>query len=160
MMKIKAYIAHTFSLRHYIKDEVIPKLIELNIEPLNPFYKSNGNPSRIEVKIADEMNDKGIDPRQAKEWMLKVKSKNRWIVKHDISMIDKSDIVIAFMDNWSGGTTCEIFYMGVIKDRPVYLVTSKYPDIALHPWMVYATKRGKITKSLDELLNVLRRKYK
>jgi nucleoside 2-deoxyribosyltransferase len=114
----------------------------------------------MEVKIADEMNEKGVNPRKAKEWMLKVKRKKSYIVHRDLKMVDNADIVIAFMDNWSGGTTCEIFYMGVIKDRPVYLVTNNYPDIYLHPWMNYACRRGKIVKSLDELINVLKNKRK
>jgi len=159
-MKVKSYLAHTFSLRHYIRDEVTPRLIEISIEPLNPFYKRDGSTARMEVKIADEMGVKGIDPRQAKEWMLRVKSKNKRIVATDLKMIDKADIIIAFMNSWSGGTTCEIFYMGCIKERPVYLVTENYPDIFLHPWMVYACRKGKIVKSLDELVKVLKRKYK
>jgi len=159
-MKVKAYIAHTFGLRHYIRDEIMPKLIEIGIEPLNPFYKKDGTTSRIEVKIADEMKENGVNPRQAKEWMMKVKGKNKRIVLNDIKMINKSDIVIAFMNNWSGGTTCEIFYNGVVKEKPVYLVTENYPDIFLHPWMVYSCRRGKIVKNLDELIKVLKRKYK
>lgn len=160
MHKITAYIAHTFGLRHYVRDEVVSKLIEANINPLNPFYKLDGSVVRMEVKIADEMGTKGIEPRQAKEWMLKVKSKNKRIVVHDLKMIDKADIVIAFMNEWSGGTTCEIFYMGCIRERPVYLVTNNYVDIYLHPWMVYACRKGKIVNSLDELIKILKRKYK
>jgi nucleoside 2-deoxyribosyltransferase len=157
---VKAYLAHTFGLRHYIRDEVTPKLVEIGIDVRNPFYNRDGSITRMEVKIADEMNEKGVNPRKAKEWMLKVKRKKSYIVHRDLKMVDNADIVIAFMDNWSGGTTCEIFYMGVIKDRPVYLVTNNYPDIYLHPWMNYACRRGKIVKSLDELINVLKNKRK
>lgn len=159
MAKTKTYLAHTFGLRHYVRDVVTPRLREIGMDTFNPFYKNDGTTVRPEVKIADEMAEKGIDPRQASDWMKRVKGKNKKIVKDDLRMIDKCDIVIAFMNEWSGGTTCECFFMGVMKERPVYLVTEKYPDIYEHPWMNYACKRGKIVKSLDELIKVLVRKY-
>jgi len=159
-MKRKAYIAHTFSLRYYVRDKVVPTLIKMGIEPLNPFYKNDGTTVRLEVKLADDMEAKGIDPRQDKEWMQRVKRIKKKIVYNDIDMINECDMIIAFMNNWSGGTTCEIFYMGFVKEKPVFLVTTSYPDIYEHPWINLCCKKGKIVKSLNELVKALKEKYK
>ena len=53
---------------------------------------------------------------------------------------------------------CEIFYTGVIKRRPVYLLSTA-PEVCEHPWIIFATRYGKICKTLDELIKVLERKY-
>jgi len=167
------YIAHTFSERHFIRDEFIPKLHKLGIRTLNPFYESDGSwkDSRPEVKLADSCGE-------SPEWAKIVKSRSADIVDTDLDLVRESDGIIAFMPEGSTGTTCEIWTCGgVFKwlekigypieeflNKPVFLITNA-SRLLMHPWLRYATVRIFRTdiaflKNLRERLPRLRQQLK
>jgi len=152
-----AYLAHTFEHRYYIRDTVQKAVEELGIFTRNPFYERDGSTKRAEVKMADEMVAKGLDPREAIKWSSMVQRKSRLIVTRDLKMIDKSDMVIAYLTDMTIGTICEIFYCGVIRERPVYLITQN-EKIRVHPWINHACRKGKIVSSLEELIPILKKR--
>jgi len=153
----KAYLAHTFTLRQYVKDEVIPILKDI-VDTVNPFYNKDGTTSREEVQIADELDKEGVNARDTRKWVNMVRKKNKNIVEEDLKLIDTCDILIAFLTEWSGGTVMEIAYMGIFKQKPVYVVTQNQ-YIFDHPWIQYATRNGKVVKSLENLVKILEEKY-
>ena len=123
MKRTKAYIAHTFSHRKYVRDTLIPVLHEVGIATRNPFYEVDGTTRRPEIKMADEFEIRGIPVEKnpdIERWLLMVRKNTRNIVKRDMGYIDRTDITVAYMTAISGGTTCEIFYTGVILKRPVF----------------------------------------
>jgi len=149
------YIAHTFELRHEVKNNIQPKLEQLGFKVYNPFY----NEKRVEVELADKLEEKGLNPREVKEWIYKVKNRNKEIVIEDLRLINKSDIIVAVMNEYSAGTICEIAYHGIFKEKPVYILTDN-ERIINHPWMNYATRKGKIIKDINELIEILKRRYR
>lgn len=157
MKPIIAYMAHTLNLRYDVLANITPIVRKVGIRDVNPFYTKNGKASRKEVAIADELTKKGINPRENKEWMERVKKKSRWIVHRDLKMIEKTDIVVAFMKEASSGTVCEIFYAGMIKRKPVFLLTNPDSEIFRHPWLNESCKLGCIVTSLNELEVALHR---
>jgi len=152
---MRAYIGHTFTIRHYVKDEIIPKLMEIGIETINPFYNKDGTTNREEVQIADELDKEGINPRDTRRWVNMVRKRNINIVESDLQMIDQSDVLIAILNDWSCGTIMEIAYMGIFKQKPVYVITQNQ-YISSHPWILYATRNGKVVKTIEELVKLLR----
>jgi hypothetical protein len=159
--KICAYLAHTFIHRKYVKEVVTPVLLTIDIDTRNPFYEINGTTKREEVRIADMCETKGItinDDPEMKKWIESIRKNNRTIVKRDLGFIDKTDITVAYLTLISAGTTCEIFYTGVILKRPVFLLTDN-PEVINHPWYIYSCRYGKICKSLEELILELKKRY-
>lgn len=158
---IKAYLAHTFVHRQYIKGTVTPVIRALGIVTRNPFYEDDGSSKRPEVRFADELDIQSGIPdkidftdKKTLDWMTMVKRKNARIVGRDLKFIDNTDITIAYMTDISAGTTCEIFYTGVIHSKPVFLMTDN-PKIAQHPWIIRSCKKGKIVSNLPDLLKAL-----
>lgn len=157
------YIAHTFSERHFVRDELIPKLQKLGIKTLNPFYNPDGSwkESRPEIKIADQT---GESPK----WKRTVKSRSEDIVETSLDLIRDSDGIIAYMPEGSTGTTCEIWTCGgVFKwlekigypieeflGKPVFLVTPS-SRLLMHPWIKYATV--KIYRNYKSFLRYLKK---
>jgi hypothetical protein len=149
------YIAHTFSERHFIRDELIPKLHKLGCDTLNPFYEPDGSwkEGRPEIKAADLG---GMDAR----WAKIVKSRSMDIVETDLDLIRAADGIIAYMPEGSTGTTCEIWTCGGIfkwlekigypikefLDKPVFLITTS-SRLLMHPWIKYATGFGGVYRS-------------
>jgi len=61
------------------------------------------------------------------------------IVKRDLELIDKCDILIAYIYEKTFGTTMELFY-AYNKGKQVYVVTN--PEFALDPWLKsHSTRR-------------------
>lgn len=156
---ITIYIAHTFELRHYVLREIVPKLQLPFIRVINPFYNNDGTTSRVEVQLADELEKRGFNPKESKEWVTRLKCRKKEIVINDLKLIDKSDILIAVMEENSAGTICEIAYQGIFKNKPVYILTTNQRIIS-HPWLSYASRKGKIIKNINELIKILKRRYK
>lgn len=159
--KIRAYLAHTFSHRKYMRDVLTPELLKIGIVTRNPFYEVDGNTKREEVKIADMFEIKGItanDDPETKKWLESVRKNNRGIVKRDLSYIDRTDITVAYLTAISAGTTCEIFYTGTILKRAVFLLTNNQ-EIINHPWYIYSCRHGKICGTLEELILELKKRY-
>lgn len=153
------YTAHTWSHRVIIRDDICPFLNGIGIETRNPFYETNGITTRPEVRLGDDLETKGVDIWTNTEWVRSVKRLNKTIVQRDLNHIDNSDATAAYMLNWSGGTTCEIFYSGYVHKKPVFLITTNL-KIFGHPWMIDACRYGKIFKSLESFKRYMRRNHK
>jgi hypothetical protein len=159
MMPKSIYTAHTFTERALVREKVCPFLQSLGIRTENPFYKPDGTvrDGRPEVEVADAM-EASLDPRDNINWMKSVKRKSDDIVTNDLNLIDSVEGIVAYMMEWSGGTTCEIFYAGYVKKKPVFLITA-HAGIFRHPWMVEACKYGKIFKSYRAFKRYMRESY-
>ena len=160
MNKIKkVYTAHTWHYRKIVMDDICKFLLGVGIEPINPFYNSDGSSPRAEVRLGDELEAKGIDLWTNAEWVRKIAKLNRTIVERDLNAIDSTDATVAYMQEWSGGTTCEIFYTGHVCHKPVFLITTNL-KVAKHPWMIEACNYGgKIFKSLQSFKRYMRKNY-
>ena len=155
--KIKTlYVAHTFVYRHFVKDKLCKFLHKIGIDTNNPFYLKDGSTVRPEVTLADKMEIEGIDPDTNKAWLNMIKQSSESIVTTDLQLIDKSDGIVAFMSSWSGGTTCEIFYTGFVRKKPVFLISNNI-SIYRHPWMMESCKYGKIFKSYEAFKDYMRK---
>jgi hypothetical protein len=155
--QVKCYLAHTFNHRKFVKDVMIPKINAIGIETKNPFYETDGKSKWKHINLADEIEAQGkqIDYFEV---IKKCNLKSKSIVIRDLKFIDRTDFTVAYLKEISIGTCNEIFYTGVIKHRPVFLLTEDERIVA-HPWIIYACRQGKICKTLDELLRVLKRRY-
>lgn len=153
------YTAHTWNQRVIVRDDICPFLNSIGIETRNPFYEPNGISTRPEVRLGDKLEAEGIDIWTNTEWVKSVKRLNKTIVKRDLDKIDNSNAIMAYMLNWSGGTTCEIFYTGYVNKKPVFLVTTNL-KIFSHPWMIDACRYGRIFKSLESFKRYMRRHHK
>jgi hypothetical protein len=163
--RVRAYLAHTFKHRKFVKDVLTPKLNAIGIETRNPFYENDGSTKRKEVALADRCDIQGIKnhismkkKKDRDKWIRAVRFNNKKIVVRDLGYVNRTDLTIAYMTDISAGTTCEIFYTGIIKHRPVFLLTDN-PEVSEHPWIVYSCRQGKICKTVDELIKALKRKY-
>lgn len=150
----KVYLAHSFELRKEVRDKIQPILEKNKFKVINPFYTKSKKPKGDQVKIADKLESQGLNPREVAEWVAIVKGLSEKIVKEDLSNIDRADCVIAVMHENSIGTICEIAYAGIVKNKPVFLITEN-KRIANHPWLVYATRNGKIVENIDSLITYL-----
>lgn len=169
--QVRAYIAHTFKHRFYVRDKLTPKIHALGIATKNPFYEPDGTTLREEVRIADEADIQGLGERpsngyseiattkEAKEkWIRMIRSRSKKIVPRDLGFIDTTDLTIAYMTDVSIGTTDEIFYSGVMKRRPVFLLTDNL-EVSSHPWILHSCRFGKVCRTEGELIKALKRKY-
>ena len=163
---VRAYVAHTFGHRKYVKEVLIPKINALGILTKNPFYEPDGTTKRAEILLADKINVKGTNrranhgfEREREQWIEMCRKERAKIVDRDLGYIDHTDFTIAYMTDISAGTTSEIFYTGVIKRRPVFLL-SPNKSIRDHPWLIYGCRFGKVCATEEELLSILKRKYK
>ena len=155
--QVRAYLAHTFVHRKYIRDVLTLKIHALGIDTKNPFYEQDGTSKWKHIRLADERESRGEKFNYVDVIKLaQIKSKS--IVTRDLKYIDHTDFTIAYLTDLSKGTSDEIFYTGVIKRRPVFLLCDN-PAICNHPWIVYECRFGKICKTEDELLRVLKRRY-
>jgi hypothetical protein len=169
--QVKAYLAHTFKHRKFVKEVLTIRVNAIGIETRNPFYEPDGTTKRKEVELADKAEIQGMstsdiakasqeddNKKELNKWITMVRHNDKKIVRRDLAFIDRTDFTIAYMTDISAGTTCEIFYTGIIKKRPVFLLTDSI-EVSMHPWISYACRNGKICKTVDELLKSLKRKY-
>lgn len=154
---VKAYLAHTFKYRHYMRDILTSKIHLIGIRTRNPFYESDGTTKWKHIRIADEKEAKGeeVDYLQVVKM---ANSNDKTIVTRDLGFIDRTDFTIAYMTDLSKGTSDEIFYTGVIKRRPVFLLCPD-PILCHHPWVIYECRFGKICKTEEELFRELKKRY-
>jgi len=160
MREIKSlYSAHTFSEREFVRDKLCIFLHKIGIRTINPFYNEEGIATRPEVIMADALQSKNIDPTRDSKWWKMVKAQSTIIVKRDLEYIDQCDGIVAYMQEWSGGTTCEIFYTGYVHHKPVFLITGN-SKIFNHPWMQQSCLHGgKIFKSYLTFKRFMKKKY-
>jgi hypothetical protein len=154
---VKAYLAHTFQHRLYVKDVLVPKIHALGIRTRNPFYEQDGTTKWKHIQFADdkEVHGEKVDYLQIVKM---ANSSSKTIVTRDLGYIDRTDFTIAYMSDLSKGTSDEIFYTGVIKRRPVFLLCSN-EHLCNHPWLIYECRFGKICRTEEELIKALKRKY-
>jgi hypothetical protein len=155
--QVRAYLAHTFCHRHFVRDELTPKIHALGVATRNPFYEPDGTTKQKHIQVADEIETRGGKADYLKVCREANMSKVQ-IVKRDLGYIDRTDFTIAYMTTLSKGTSDEIFYTGVIKKRPVFLLCAD-PLLREHPWLVFECKYGKICATEEELIKVLRKRY-
>lgn len=152
--KLSFYIAHTFSLRYFVRDTLCPELNRLGIETINPFYTNDKGyrKDRPEVKLLDEekITHKDIPPNIRET-----------IVPKDLMRIRSGKSgVIAYMEKPSVGTVMEIFYCANNLRRPVYLIT-KNDRLFYHPWLLfYCRKLFRSRKALYIYLKEIMREMK
>jgi nucleoside 2-deoxyribosyltransferase len=166
--QVKAYLAHTFKHRKFIKEVLTPKINALGIKTKNPFYETDGTTKRKEVALADQTDCQGLSTsdiakqspqdKEKEKWIQMVRANNKLIVQRDLHFINTTDLTIAYLTEISAGTCCEIFWTGVVKKRAVFLLTDN-PEVFMHPWIIYSCRKGKICKTMDELLRALKRRY-
>lgn len=168
--QVRAYLAHTFKHRKYVKEKLTPFVNAIGIETRNPFYEQDGSTKRKEVELADKAEIQGLstsdiarqaisqDDKEKQKWIRMVRANSSRIVPRDLHFINTTDFTIAYLTDISCGTVNEIFYTGVIKRRPVFLLTNN-PEVYEHPWIIYSCRFGKICKTEEELKQALKRKY-
>ena len=124
------YLAHPFSQRKSIRQFELYLETNYNINLDNPFYD---NTQRNDMDKLDGMKEGSKEQREY--------FKNRdttTLVGDDLTMIRKSDGIVAFVTITGLGTPMEIFFAAYILHIPVYIITSQY---AYHPWIKkFATK--------------------
>jgi hypothetical protein len=156
--QVRAYLAHTFKHRQYIRDFLTPKIHALGISTRNPFYEPDGSTRQSHIARADEYEKQTGMPADYQKVCKEVNQSAQTIVKRDLRYIDHSDLTIAYMTDLSKGTSDEVFYSGVIKRRPVFLLCTDV-RLCLHPWLVYECRFGKICHTEEELIKELRKRY-
>jgi hypothetical protein len=168
--QVKAYLAHTFKHRKYIKEKMTPLINAIGIETRNPFYESDGSTKRPEVALADKAEIQGLstsdiakqaqnpEEKDKQKWIRMVRAHSGKIVPKDLHFINRTDFTIAYLTDISCGTCNEIFYTGVIKRRPVFLLTNN-PEVYEHPWILYSCRFGRICKTEEELKKALKKRY-
>jgi hypothetical protein len=155
--QVRAYLAHTFKHRHYVRDILTPKVHALGITTRNPFYETDGSTKQKHIQIADEKESKGLKVDYLEVCKM-ANMTSTTIVTRDLAYIDRTDFTIAYLTDLSKGTSDEIFYTGAIKRRPVFLLCDN-PMLCNHPWLVYECRFGKICKTEAELIKALKRRY-
>lgn len=128
------YIAHNFHTRKSVRKWQLKIESKYNINLDNPFY---GNPKRTGLmQMIDGFKEGSKDQ---KEFLSNYyKESNKQIVNDDLTMIRKSDGLVAVVNDTRIGTPMEIFYAGSILRIPVYIITHKHQE---HPWIQkFATK--------------------
>lgn len=139
--KPKFYIAHSVINREYIRDTVCPALQAAGITTVNPLYEDDGTARKNRGEIA------ALDRGELKPYFKMNKTDAFRIVAGDLAFIDKSDGIIAIVDDPSIGTSMEIFYGSFCREKPVYVITKKYKN---HVWLRrFATR---IFDSLESLI--------
>jgi hypothetical protein len=154
---VRAYMAHTFKHRKYVRDVLTPKIHTLGIRTRNPFYEADGTTKQRHIRLADEKEARGevIDYLQVcKQANMSAKT----ICTRDLHYIDRTDFTIAYLTDLSKGTSDEVFYTGAIKRRPVFLLCTD-DVLRQHPWFVFECRFGKICKTEEELLKALKKRY-
>ena len=121
--QIKAYLAHTFKHRQFIRDVLTPKVNAVGIRTRNPFYETDGSTKRPEVELADKADIQGMSTsdiakeadqdKEKEKWIRMVRLNNKHIVQRDLHFINQTDITIAYLTEISAGTCCEIFWTGL-----------------------------------------------
>lgn len=75
------------------------------------------------------------------------------IVRRDLRLIKKSDILIAYLPYPSIGTSMEIIF-AKMNNLTVYIIAGK--EIIKHPWLLYYG--DKIFRNFEELIHYLKPK--
>lgn len=121
--KPKIYVAHTLGIRKWVKENVFPILEKAGFEILDPFEnRRNAFENMSEEDIRKMISEMAQTPR--------------WIVTHDLKMIDSSNGVLVVNNGGpSYGSTYEAAYASMVLNLPVAFVAKK--NYEKHPWLVF-----------------------
>ena len=122
-IKPVAYLAHSNNERKFGK-EVQAYLESLGFEVLNPFDHGEDEAEWLDNTVVWKDN------------ILDIQSASTEIVKKDIALIDRSDVVIALYpyNNITVGIDMEIYHAYENTGIPIHLAIS--PPLSKHPWLV------------------------
>ena len=139
------YLAHNFGLRFKVRDEITPQIKWLfpRYDIHNPFLR----PDRQNQGLFEY---KGSNEAEFKKQNLEVYT-DTMVVENDLSDIDDCDILVAYIEKPSIGTSCEFFYNSYMLKRPTFAVFPTKIDLTDHPWITYLSTKIII---LDELKRV------
>lgn len=118
----KVYVAHSLNLRDWVGKDVFPMIKKAGFLIEDPFA------SRREMM-------KGMATREIRKMIAEESRETfRWIVSHDLKVIDTCDAMIVINNGGpSYGSAFETFYMSHVLGKPVFFVASeKYKN---HPWL-------------------------
>lgn len=130
---MKVYLSGTiaclsFEEANYWRSEVTEKLRDFGIQTLNPLR------GRMFVNSDDEV----LDPNE--------------VVQRDLGDLRACDMVLAFVESLSIGTSMEIWQTYAVEKKPVILVSNNR-NVTEHPWMrVTCTK---MFRTLDEAIEYI-----
>ncbi len=128
----KIYLAHNFGSRFKVRDNIIPILEKKysEWEIINPFtVKERYNEGLYEYK--------GTSEKEINEIFGNIDKRNADIVENDLRYIDGCDMLVAYIERSSVGTSMEIFYAWYVKRMPVVLIFDTDIDLFYHPWLNY-----------------------
>ena len=123
------YLAHSFPLRNNMRKWQMMMEGAYNVEFLNPFY--NNKYERDEMSKLDTISSKKAQKEYMKSWTI---DKCSGIVENDLTLIRKSDGIVAYFETPSIGTCQEIIMGALVYRIPVYIITK---DCLYHPWLRY-----------------------
>lgn len=130
---MKIYLAHNFGKRYYVRDTIQPIVEEMypEHEVQNPFMREGGeNQGLFET---DTTSEKEL----IEETDLEVDKRDAFIVNNDIKHLEECDMLVAYIENASVGTSSEIFYNSYILEKPTILIFPSKIDLYYHPWLNY-----------------------
>lgn len=136
---MKLYLAHSFEIRDYVRNEIQPKLENTGLEIVNPFGKS---PELYEINGDTELD--ALEFREEEGWT------GEKIVKTDLKKIRECDGLIAYIESPSIGTAMEIFYNSFHLERPTYSIIEN-EELKCHPWLEHLTQEVELD-NLEEII--------
>ena len=147
------YLAHSFPLRNNMRKWQMMMEGTFNIEFLNPFY--NNKYEREEMETLDTIKSKREQKEYMKSWSL---DKCSGIVENDLSLIRKSDGIVAYFETPSIGTSQEIIMAALVYRVPVYIITN---DCLYHPWIRYLAdiSNGGLFRNRTEFKRFVEKKW-
>jgi len=141
----KFYLAHNFGSRFKVRDSIMSMLQGLypEWEIVNPFMvKDRYNEGLYEYggTSEKELNERFMD---------NIDTRSVEIVENDFKQIDNCDMLVAYIERPSVGTSMEILYAKLIKKIKVVLVFDTDVDLYYHPWLVYFSDERMLLDDLD-----------
>ena len=135
-MTKKAYLAHNFNSRFHVRDVITPILEKMfpNVEFMNPFMREGRENQGLYER--DDLTEKGVS---RKMHVNDIRPSD--IVENDLKELRECDMLIAFIENASVGTSMEILYNSHLLDNETILVFQSRIDLFYHPFLNYFATR-------------------
>lgn len=122
----RLYLAHHLTKRKEIREWELDFEKKYGIQLINPFYDTE---NRKDIKMIDQMRDGS--QKQLNYLKTRSDADCNWVVELDLSLIRKSDGILAFVEK-SIGTSMEIIMAYRVFKIPVYVITHEH---AHHAWI-------------------------
>ena len=140
--KQKLYLAHNFALRFKVKEKIQPIIQKIfpDYDIENPFLR-------------DDRENQGLfdyegNSEEELSKLNQIDNRDELIVENDLKQVFECDLLVAYIENISFGTTSEIFYNSHILQKPTIIIFETMNDLYYHPWIQYLSDRIIL---LDEL---------